>query len=210
MRQITKNHEPKSWKLFFLSLQTAEEAERGQSHQAARGSLWCPGEAGWRVSHVAVQSEAHLGPDRSKVSLCLYLRVILVCVSHPGPLRISVLVSASFHLCSCQTSGSTPSVACQHCLFISCFSMCFLFWAADWLLACTRHSWFQTFLNDPATNQSHSVLLDFCNKDVLLVTLVLMKLFFSYPFSFMLISQLFLTRASSVKVRKTVGGKVMK
>lgn len=36
----------------FLSSQTAEEAERGQSHQAARGSLWCPGEAGWRVSHV--------------------------------------------------------------------------------------------------------------------------------------------------------------
>lgn len=34
-----------------LSSQAAEEAERGQSHQAARGSLWCPGEAGWRVSH---------------------------------------------------------------------------------------------------------------------------------------------------------------
>lgn len=37
-----------------LSLQTAEEAERGQSHQAARGSLWCAGEARWRVSHLVV------------------------------------------------------------------------------------------------------------------------------------------------------------
>lgn len=106
---------------FSVSFQTAEEAEWGQSHQAARGSVWCAGEVGWRVS-VAV--ELAVNPSHAE-RLSIYRRPQSLCstfislFSHSGG---CCFPSFGPSLVWCSSTSALP----LHVLFLNALPVLFL------------------------------------------------------------------------------------